>query len=286
MKSEKEMLKKTSHMYSAKTDRAWASFQENIAGKEEKKQLVQKAIHSRPLLFRIAAAFIILLGLGWGIRTWMYSRQHSVQTAWNQKSVLLPDGSTVFLNGHTRLTYPGKFSAKARVVSLQGEAFFKIKKNKRRAFIVKTKSARIEVFGTSFNVNAPEGQTTVGVLVKTGVVGLSDKDNPTHPLILHPGEFGLLKDNKAGKSAVPDINYLSWQTKVFHFKQETLAGVVRVLNRAYAKNIVLPADSLRHLQLTSTYENVDLDTILESICLTFHLKQEKLGNKIILGLKN
>jgi len=285
MKSEKEILKEAGHMYSAKTDRAWAAFQGNVAGEEEQ-QPVKKTIPGHPLLFRIAAVFIILVGIGWGIRTWMHSRKHLVQTAWNQKMVLLPDGSTVFLNGHTRLTYPDKFSAKTRVVSLQGEAFFKIKKDKRSQFIVKTKSARIQVFGTSFNVNAPEGQTTVGVLVKTGVVGLSGKDDPAHPLILHPGEFGLLKDNKPGKSSVPDVNYLSWQTKIFHFKQEKLARVVKVLNRAYAKNIVLSADSLRHLQLTSTYENVSLGTILESISLTFHLKQKKSGDKIILGSKN
>ncbi len=285
MKSEKEILKEAGHMYSAKTDRAWATFRENIAGEEEK-QFVKRVIYGHPLLFRIAAVFIILLGLGWGVRMWMHSRQHLVQTTWNQRMVNLPDGSTVFLNGHSRLTFPGRFSAKTRVVNLQGEAFFKIKKNKRRPFIVKTKSARIEVLGTSFNVNAPEGQTTVGVLVKTGIVGLSSEDNPAQPLILHPGEFGLLKGNKTAKSSVPDINYLSWQTKVFHFKQEKLARVVKVLNRAYAKNIILSADSLQYLQLTSTYNDVGFDTILESICLTFNLKQERLGNKIILSLKN
>ncbi len=284
MKSEKEILKKTGHMYSAKTDRAWASFQENLVA-EEVKQPVKKSLQGRPVLYRMAAVFLILLGLGWGIRMWIHSRQHVVQTAWSQKMVLLPDGSTVFLNGHTRLTYPGKFSAKTRVVSIQGEAFFKVKKNKRIPFIVKTKSARIQVFGTSFNVNAPAGQTTVGVLVKTGIVGLSSEDNLAHPLILHPGEFGLLKDNKTAKSSVPDVNYLSWQTKVFHFKQEKLARVVKVLNRAFAKNIVLPADSIRKLQLTSTYDNVGLGTILESICLTFHLEQEKSGNTIVLHLK-
>ncbi len=284
MKSEKEILKKTGHMYSAKTDRAWASFQENLVV-EEVKQPVKKSLQGRPVLYRMAAVFLILLGLGWGIRMWIHSRQHVVQTAWSQKMVLLPDGSTVFLNGYTRLTYPGKFSAKTRVVSIQGEAFFKIKKDKGIPFIVKTKSARIEVFGTSFNVNAPKGQTTVGVLVKTGIVGLSSEDNLAHPLILHPGEFGLLKDNKTAKSSVPDVNYLSWQTKVFHFKQEKLARVVKVLNRAFAKNIVLPADSIRKLQLTSTYDNVGLGTILESICLTFHLEQEKSGNTIVLHLK-
>lgn len=285
MKSEKEILKEAGHMYSAKTDRAWAAFQENIIGEEEK-QFVKKVIYSRPLLFRIAAVFIILLGLAWGVRMWMHSRQHLVQTAWNQKMISLPDGSTVFLNGNSQLIYPGKFLAKTRMVKLQGEAFFKIKKNKRRPFVVKTKNARIQVFGTSFNVDAPEGQATVGVLVKTGIVGLSSEDNQAHPLILHPGEFGLLKDNKTAKSSVPDINYLSWRTKVFHFKQEKLARVVKVLNRAYAKNIILSDDSLQYLQLTSTYNNVGFDTILESICLTFHLKQERSGNKIILGLKN
>ncbi|VAW28548.1 hypothetical protein MNBD_BACTEROID07-337, partial [hydrothermal vent metagenome] len=92
MKSEKEILKEAGHMYSAKTDRAWAAFQENIAGKKEEKQPVKKTTIGYPLLFRIAAAFVILLGLGWGIRMWIHSRQHLVQTAWNQKTLSLPDG--------------------------------------------------------------------------------------------------------------------------------------------------------------------------------------------------
>ncbi len=285
MKSDEEILKKTGSMYSVKTDRAWAALQKEIAREEVPKRFVKKGILN-PLLFKIAAAFIILLALGWGIRQWTHLRQHRVKTVWTQKTIQLTDGSVVFLNGNSKLTYPDKFSGKMRVVKLQGEAFFKIKKDNGRPFVVKTQDAQIQVFGTSFNVNAPEGQSRVEVLVKTGVVGLSTRKSPDNQLILHPGEFGLLKNNKTRKIPVPNINYLSWQTKIFRFRQENLVTVVGVLGHAYAKDIELSVDSLKQLQLTSTYENVDIDTILESICLTFHLKQEKSGNKIILSLIN
>jgi len=285
MKSDEEILKKTGSMYSAQTDRAWAELQKEIAREKAQKQLLKKGILS-PMLFKIAAVFIILLALGWGIRQWTHPRQHRIQTAWNQKMIHLSDGSAVFLNGNSKLTYPDKFSGKIRVVKLRGEAFFRIKKDSGRPFIVKTQNAQVQVFGTSFNVNAPEGQARVEVLVKTGVVGLSTRKNPSDQLILHPGEFGLLKNDKTRRLPVPNINYLSWQTKIFRFHQENLVTVVDVLRHAYATDIELSVDSLKQFQLTSTYENVDIDTILESICLTFHLKQEKSNNKIILSLIN
>ncbi len=281
MKSDDEILEKSIHMYSTKTDRAWAALQKDITRDEARKRFANIGILS-PGFFKFAAAFIILLAMGWVIRQWIQPQQHRVQTVWNQKMLMLPDGSTVFINGSSKFTYPDKFPGKTRVVKLMGEAFFKIKKDSIRPFIVKTQNANIQVFGTSFNVNAPEGQSRVEVLVKSGVVGLSMRKNPAQSLILHPGEFGLLSNNKTSRLPAPDINYLSWQTKIFHFRKENLATVVDVLRHAYAKDIELSADSLKQLQLTSTYEKVDLDTLLKSICLTFHLKQEKSGNKIIL----
>ncbi len=281
MRVEEEIMEKSGYMYNRKTDQAWAALQKGI-DREEKSGLFVKQSNPFPFILKIAAVFIILLALGWGIRQWIKTRQHVVQTTWNQEMIKLSDGSVVYLNGNSKLSYPDKFSAKTRVVTLRGEAFFTISKDPGKSFVVKTKAAQIKVFGTSFNVNAPDGQSKVEVLVETGVVGLSTRKDPANPVILHPGEFGVLNADNISKSAVKRINYLSWRTKTFYFQQDKLSTVVSELGRAYAKNIELKADSLQNLQLTSTYKHVDLDAILESICLTFHLKQEKSGDRIIL----
>jgi transmembrane sensor len=278
---EHKLLKEVAHMYSAKTEEAWGAFQEKIS----RNKIQDKKVSTRIFLIRIAAACIILLGVGWVISFWLQSRPHTVQTTWSQKKVPLPDGSTVFLNGHSTLTYPRHFRGKKRTVSLRGEAFFYVTKNKKHPFVVKTNAARIQVLGTSFNVNAPKGKDKVEVLVKTGVVGLSSAESNTKSVILKPGEFGMLKGSHVTKSAIPNVNYLSWRTKTFRFEKTELGKVISTLNHAYAQQIELSSDSIRQLPLTSTYDSVKLDTLLASICLTFHLERVSSGRKIILRPK-
>ena len=278
MKKEDEILGKTSHMYNRKTDLAWEKIREmaGLEGAPAKKRLAP------PLLYKIAAVFLLVAGLGWGIRMILPGRPHTVHTSWGQQKIRLPDGSTVFLNGNSTVKFPGKFKGKFRVVNLSGEAFFRVKKDKRQPFVVKVPEGKIEVVGTSFNVRAPENGPRAEVLVQTGVVEVSGTGHAGDVLTLHKGEFGVIKNGEAVKKVTPGANYLSWRTKVIRFRRERLSKVVAVLNRAYAKNLVLSGDTLRKLELTSVYDHVGFDTVLESICLTFHLKAEKKQDKIVL----
>ena len=287
MKAEEEIIKKTAYMYSSKTEEAWAALQKRIAAEETgPPQGRERSLTNGYRLWRVAVALIILAGLGWGIRQWIASRPHEVRTEWNQKTVTLPDGSVVFLNGHSRLVYPRHFSSSVRAVELTGEAFFQVAKEKQRPFVITASRARIRVVGTSFNVLAPPGGEKVEVLVKTGVVALSENAPQASPLLLHPNEFGVLKGHRVIRTEVPGANYLSWRTKVFRFRGEKLEKVLEVLNHAYATQIVLSSDSLGALRLTATYHQADLDTVLRSVCLTFGLSRRDTGQKIVLGPKS
>ncbi len=276
MIQEKEILEKTGHMYSPRTDRAWEKIREKagIAPGQNKKTL--------PLLFKMAALFLLLAGLGWGIRWMVQSRWQTVQTAWNQQKVTLPDGSTAFLNGNSTLHFPEAFKGKSRVVKLRGEAFFEVKGNREKPFVVLVPEGKIEVVGTAFNVKTPEDGGKTEVLVQTGVVEVSGAGRHAFVLTLHRGEFGIIKNGKTVKAAPPRANYLSWHTKVIRFRKAPLSRVVDVINRAYAKNVVLAGEKLRQLELTSAYDHAGFETVLNSICLTFHLKAVKKGDKIVL----
>lgn len=281
MKSEKELLELTSNMYSKKTDLAWNNMLAEINQEAEGK--VHGNFIFNPWFLKVAAGFLVLLGLTWGIWQILRPQRDTVRTLLSQREILLPDGSSVYLNGNSQISYPNSFASDSRKVFLRGEAFFKVKKNRNKAFIVETENAQIKVFGTSFNVFAPKGRNRVEVMVKTGVVGLASRGDLNDQLILHEGDFGLLDAGKTSIKSSPGENYLSWRTKVFRFKQESLQQVVSDINRAYVKHIELATDSLKTLQLTSTYYKVGFNTILESICLTFHLQQNQLEGKIILS---
>ncbi len=280
MGSQKDFLGKTGYLYSKKTDQAWSSLHKKI---EQDGMPEMKPVFSTSWAVRIAAVLILLLGLAWGIRSIVNTRVEKIETVSSQRQIILPDGSIAFLNSNSSLTYPKVFGNRNRKVTLSGEAFFKVTKNPLKPFIVEANSARIKVLGTSFNVLAPNGKDQVEVLVKTGIVSLSPINNRKDKLYLKKGDFGMMQDGKTARAKTPGINYLSWQTKKFQFNNEKLINVVHVLNHSYAKRILLNSDSLEKLRLTSTYNKVSLETIIQSLCLTFHLKATHSGDEIILS---
>lgn len=283
MGSQKDFLGKTGYLYSKKTDQAWSSLHNKI---EQDEIPEMKPVFHTSWAVRIAAVLILLLGIGWGIRSIINTRVEKIETAFSQRQITLPDGSIAYLNSNSYLTYPKVFGKQNRKVTLSGEAFFKVAKNPLKPFIVETQSARIKVLGTSFNVLAPKGNNRVEVLVKTGIVSLSPINNRKDKLYLKKGDFGMMHEGKTERAKAPGINYLSWQTKKFQFDNEKLINVVHVLNHAYAKRILLDTDSIEQLRLTSTYNQVSLETIIQSLCLTFHLKATSSGDEIVLSSVN
>jgi ferric-dicitrate binding protein FerR (iron transport regulator) len=114
---------------------------------------------------------------------------------------VLPDGSRVFLNKNSKLTYPEKFAGNERIVNLSGEAFFEVTRNKGE-FIVICRDTRTRVLGTSFNVKGYEPNKPVQVIVETGLVEVSNTDgkNIRAQLLLKPGDNGIF--NPALNTAV------------------------------------------------------------------------------------
>lgn len=282
MESRKDFLKKTGYMFSKKTDNAWSELHDRI---EEEGVSTPDPVFSSWAL-KTAAVLVLLLAVAWGIREVVNAKTEKVETAFSQRQVVLPDGSTVFLNGNSTLKFPKTFGPRNRLVTLSGEAFFNVAKNPIKPFIVEAKSARIKVLGTSFNVLAPPDNSRVEVLVKTGIVRLSSMKNKKEKLYLKKGQFGIVESGKTERAVTPGENYLSWQTKKFTFKNEKLKSVIETLNHAYATQILLSSDSIQQLNLTSTYNDVSLETIVRSLCLTFHLKATQNNDEIILSTDN
>jgi len=207
---------------------------------------------------------------------------NKLQTAYNQSMVELSDGSIVHLNGNSSLVYPVEFQGETRSVKLVGEAFFDVKPNKQLPFIIETENARIQVLGTSFNVNASNLKGDVEVLVTSGKVRLQDVQNPKQELILEKGDFASLRNNEIQKDSLININYLSWQTKLLHFENSPLSEVVQTLNRTYAVQIDLEEQKLGKLHLTSKYDQMEVDVLLDAMCLTFNLNKKVENDRIIL----
>lgn len=215
-----------------------------------------------------AAVAIVLLGL-W----WLIGRNSTTITVYADtaiKEVRLQDGSEVFLRKGATLRYPRKFN---REVSLDGEAFFEVKRDTTKRFRINAGPALAEVLGTSFTVNTNNNK--VELIVKTGLVRFSGAGQ-VH--LVPAGEKALLAQNTITQQPNTDPNFNAWQSKELAFNNTPLPQVARTLSDYYSVNITLnKTDSaqLSGAKLTARFNNQSLSSVLEEISLitSYHINK-------------
>jgi ferric-dicitrate binding protein FerR (iron transport regulator) len=199
-------------------------------------------------------------------------------TARGEKSeFLLPDGSKVFLNSGSRLSFPQKFAGTTREVALEGEAYFNVTHDPEKPFFVNTALARTKVLGTSFNVNAHKGKDVQITLIE-GKVDVSCNGNIANLL---PGEQALvgMRDHSVVKRSVDVLEYVSWRNNVVYFKETKLIDAVAVLENWYDVDIAIQSESLKNCRITATYKSESLDNVLKSIQFLLGAKIDKHTNQ-------
>lgn len=249
-----------------------------------------KIVSLRANLMKIAAAAIVILGLGMAglyiTQKGILSKRISVTTDINQKNleVTLPDGSIVILNRETILNYRANFGKRDRNVSLSGEAFFEIEPDRDNPFIINAGKAEVKVVGTSFNVITSNPDSAVEVFVKSGQVMLSDNSG-NKTLLLDTGYVGTIDSKISDKSLNNDPNYLAWNTGMLIYDGQTLDIVFRDLKRVYNLDIVADDPSILDEIWTAPINNQAQETIIRLICYSFNLGYKKDGNVYHLSKK-
>lgn len=272
-------------------DRAWDKVKSGINADAPVITLKpEKQLITRFSFLRIAAAVIILIGLG-AAATYTFSHDSfskmiAVSTGADQKNkiVSLPDGSTITLNHSTRLTYHSNFGKRTRNVSLTGEAFFEIAPDASRPFIIDAGKARIRVVGTSFNVITENTDSAVEVFVTTGKVMLSGNTG-NRDLVLEPGYIGTMDTKHAEKNINTNPNYMSWKEGKLYYDGQPLEIVFKDLKRVYNMDIVVEDPSILSNPWTSPIVSQSNDTIIRIICASFNLSYTKVGNVYRLSKK-
>ncbi|MCD0488624.1 DUF4974 domain-containing protein [Pedobacter sp. MC2016-14] len=161
--------------------------------------------------------------------------------------VQLPDGSRVWLNAASELKYPVSFAgAKQRRISLSGEAYFEISKDRTHPFVVKTSQQEVEVLGTHFNIDGYADEAMIKTTLLEGAVrvssGIGDEG-----VVLKPGDQATLFRGKIGVEKVNTEQAVAWQNGYFMFEHEDIRSVMRKIARWYNVEIVfdgpLPEDT-------------------------------------------
>lgn len=162
--------------------------------------------------------------------------------------VVLSEGTEVFLNSDSRLVYPTVFKGKERIVSLEGEAYFKVSKDVEHPFIVKTGNVQVRVLGTEFNVRG-YSPADVRITLITGKVAVSDTCG-THNVEMESGQSAQLSTD--GTFAVSEVNiesFLYWKEGFFYFDDIPLADMMKEIGRWYNIDIEFRNSKIMDLRM-------------------------------------
>ena len=273
------------------TDAAWDKVRLKMAAKStpaspitnedtdlEKETIIRKLpVHKPfPLKMWIAAAVsLTLMAFGWYVFQTEFRNPEILQVATNDntKEAILPDGTKVFLNYNSKISYPENFNGDLRSVSLKGEAFFDVKPDASHPFVIDANGTEIRVLGTSFNVKAYKKEL-VRVDVKTGKVRVS-KANRKIELI--KGESAEVEDDTV-RSLQADANIMGYRTQVFDFNGTNLGDIISSLKDGYHADIRLSDANLAKCRLTIGFQKEPLATTLSVIAETLELNLRKEGN--------
>lgn len=166
--------------------------------------------------------------------------------AGNRTNIILPDGSEVWLNANTSLQYPAAFSDAKREVTLDGEAYFDVVKSK-KPFIVKTNKYKVEVLGTTFDVEAYSKESGFKTALFTGKVKLYNDNPEANAVYLTPGQTAQLVGNTLNISPTTDINTYRWRDGLIYIEDKSFDEIMRLFEKYYSVRIVTKSKSVKDL---------------------------------------
>lgn len=204
-----------------------------------------------------------------------------------RSEILLSDGSIIWLNADSEISYPEVFSAHIREIHLSGEAYFDIAHDPTRPFIIHLDNNLVSVLGTSFNVKAYEEDDVVETSVVSGEVafirqGAVASKNQKDTLLLTPN-YKALYSKRAGtltKTATDTRVDTAWKEGMLIFRSTRFEEVGKTLERTFGKEVVFSDQAIKLCRLTATFQNNSLEEIMILIAktndYTYDITQEKL----------
>lgn len=294
----------------------WRNFSDKISTPDEIKEPVPLIKSTKFLNLKwlnLAAIFVIAII---SVSFWFWNdrggksataKQNIVDTKYGSKSkVQMPDGTVVWLNAGSKLTYDEGFGKSNRNINLIGEAFFDVKHDASSPFIIRTRNLRLKVLGTAFNVKAyPEDKTSEASLIR-GSLEVSFPNRPTEKILLKPNEkIALVNNNNQLKQNKPDqnktnagleseaetmpiifltkVNYIrseniikevSWVSNKLIFRADKFEDIAREMERWYDIKIEFKNNnsSLRNKKFTGTFKNETFTEAFNALKETYNFK--------------
>lgn len=204
----------------------------------------------------------------------------------SQTRTCLPDGTIVWLNAGSTLTYPQAYGLKDRTVSLSGEACFKIHHDSHLPFCVNTKNIRINDIGTRFNLRDYPSDDEVEIVLEEGAVKLENKLNNNSTTVMSPGQRAVIDKNtgKLHMDKTDATNVSQWTTGRLVLNGENLTVIAQKIERYYGVKVVIDSNSQNDGRFFGEFSKREdsLNDVLRALTSTHKLKYRRKGNTIIL----
>ena len=272
--------------------------------KNTSSDIIKKAVKLQKLTtykrnFLLVAAAVTIITIG--IFSWLEINTHPQKTAapsfakiiskatdGERKKIILKDGSTVWLNSGTQLFYANDFEGATREVTLKGEAFFDVTKQKGKPFIVHTDAIDIHVLGTSFNVKAYENENHIETTLYEGAVNVTYKNSQSlNPIKLVPHQKLIIRKEilpvavtKNSSNTIKESFVIekidstltdkqtietAWKYNRLEFNNEPLSEIAIKMERWYNVKIVIEDETLKLTKFYGSFKNETIDQALNAL---------------------
>ncbi len=287
---------------------------------------IQSKIQAKPFfrlgslntMWKVAALFIFAFLLGFSITQLTSSitvnslaeNQYNIESPMGAKITMdLADGTKVWLNAGSRLTYSNAFNVENRTVHLVGEGYFEVAKNRQIPFVVKADGVEVKAVGTAFNVKAYPDEALVEATLVEGIVDVSEgrqtiRLEPNQKVSFLRSSARLVSQTNAQeedelvdvdpknihtvdiirtKNVNPNL-YTSWRGQRWIFEREKLANFTKILERRYDVKVYVMDNELNDYKISGSIHQQTLDQLLNAIRLTVPINYKIINNEVLLTL--
>ncbi|WP_405330300.1 FecR family protein [Leeuwenhoekiella sp. LLG6367-2.1] len=233
---------------------------------------------TRRKIMAYAAIFVAIIGVG-VLSNYLYNGRLTIESTsrGEKRTVLLADGSKIFLNSNSRISYPKNFKTN-RTVALTGEAFFEVHRDPEHPFSITTGEIETQVLGTTFNINS-YNQNEVLVTVSSGKVSVRNT-RTQEAVYLQKNQQVLFKDSAAAvQSPVNSEDQIAWTKNIISLHDTSLAKTAAILENWYDVQIDFENKEIENLKITGKFKEESLENVFRSIALINNLTIDTLTQK-------
>ncbi|MFD1144365.1 FecR family protein [Larkinella insperata] len=307
---EEEWMREWSERQLGQTSLSFSEDEKKVVGKQIWKRVHGHTLGRRPFVVRYgwlglsaaAAVLLTLAGLWFGQPLALMKRtvadQHTVSpgtvevnnTSGKPQKITLKDGSWVVLQPNSRISYPEQFGEKTRQLTLRGEAFFDVKKDPARPFIVKTGELVTQVLGTSFTIKSYDEAKAIEVAVLRGRVSVYETAGKSpgsrNGVILVPNH--KITFDKTSQTLTPSlveaprIVHPPETRTSFVFTNKTISEVFSALGDAYGIDFIVENQTVNNCVFNGDLNDLPLYTQLDLICKSVNATYERRGTTLFI----